>query len=310
MATSRRPRKGECITIQNLTDRRQSIFDTEGILGTPGKRFDIEAYQTMDVEADLAGLFLTHRPNAVQEYVPAQIPDKPNDPKVWIANGTGNPFLPDTVKVSRIVKGERVDIEIPNPVKRPQIVMRTMHGGFEKVGNSGNEETRPKQSLRFEFPPYRRFYVSRTYAEWNIERDTVAEAHHQGKIRVCAAPRPFEPNNSWPLEHLQVYARLLGIGDVGKRPDIIGKDESEYANEDEVNEARDVLARALFFTLLDDIGTPNELDFKNALRAHHEALEAQRKAKEKEAKRVTPPPVPTKATAQEQPAHATTGASM
>jgi hypothetical protein len=245
------------------------VFDTEGEVGTPGVRYDLEAFQVKEMEEDLGILFLDQRPRIVVEYVPAAIPVRDGEVKVWIANGTGNPFLPPKVTLTRVEKGETKKYEVDNPVAKPHMVKRTMHGGFKFVKKG--ERTEALQPLTFEFPPFRRFLVSISFATWHLQRDAAQELHHHGKMRPCVAPRDYEPNSTWPLADLQAYARLLEPPQLIGREDLMGLEEEEYETPEKVNQAREILANALFFVLLDDINTPKKKDFQLYLEKVKEA---------------------------------------
>lgn len=280
MAKSRRPNKGQLKEIQNNTNRRQSVFDSDGVAGDEGTRYDIEPYDVKTVPKKVADIFLRDRAQYVSEYIPAPIPRKEGDPDVWLANATGSPFYPKTVTVERIVKGERTAVDVENPLAKAAPIRRTMMGGFEVIPTEDGQDKMPwpKPNLVFDFPPFRRLPVSFTYANWNIERDMRQLDHHRGKLVTCAKPRDFEPNDSWSLTMLQAYAECLGVDEFRNYPEMLGKNEDEYDHPDELDAARELLLRALYFVLLEDVLGPTEQDF-NAYLSLFEAR--QKKPQEK-----------------------------
>lgn len=279
MAKSRRPRKGDLVEVQNNSNLRQSVFDTEGDIGEPGLRYDVEPYQVKTVHVKLANMLLSQRAKYITKYTPTPIPKKAGDEDVWLANATGSPFYPDTVKVERIVKGERVMVDVKNPLKEPSPIRRTMHGGFDIIETEdGNDKmTWPKPHLVFDFPPFQRHPVSASYAEWNLQRDFNQVEHHQGKMRLCAEPRDYEPNDSWSLTMLQAYVECLGTQEFlpQERQHLLGRDEESYDSPDELESARSTLQKCLYFVLLDDVMAPSQADFE----AYVETFVARKKAR-------------------------------
>lgn len=263
MTKSRRPRKGETEIIQNLTNKRQSVFDTEGVIGEPGLRYDIEPYDVKTVHKKLASLFWEVRAKYVIKYTPAPIPRKEGEAMVWLANATGNPLLPDEVSIDRVEKGEHVQVMIDNPLKKVHPIHRVMHGGFSiiKTKDGTDKMTWPKPHPVFDFPPFQRLPVSATYARWNIERDQRQLEQYQGQLIECAEPRDFEPNDSWSLTQLQAYVECLGTQELVKAPHLFGDDEESYEDREQLERVKTMLLRALFFILLDDIEVPTETDY-------------------------------------------------
>jgi len=264
MAT-RRPAKGGTKSVRNLTPKVQSVFDKDGATGEAGLRYDLQPHDVREYPVALADLFLQDRAKYVVEYEPVEIPSKHGEEKVWIANATGNPMLPEKIWATRVEKGKVIPIEIPNPLRVERVLSRIMQGDWTVVASDdgSGKESRPGPQLRFDFPPFKRFYVSRTYAEWNLRRDATQEEHMRGQLIECAEPRDFEPNDSWSLTRLQAYVECLGYHPLLAREDLIGQPESTYPNRDAVEKAKNTLLRALFFSLLEDISVPDESSFES-----------------------------------------------
>jgi hypothetical protein len=101
-------------TIQNVTGVVQKIIFEDRIE-------TILPYATRDVPIELAIAFRARRPGHVIEYTPAIVPAPlPGESMVWLANATGNPWLPKKLVEKVVRKGEEQAIELDNPLREPR----------------------------------------------------------------------------------------------------------------------------------------------------------------------------------------------
>jgi hypothetical protein len=256
-------------TIQNLTDVAQKVIWDDRIEV-------LQPYSTREVSRGLAMAFIERRAGYVVEYVPAVVPSPvEGDARVWIANATGNPFLPKKLFDKVVRKGVETIIELDNPLCTPVAITHMMSQSqivqpAPRDPNSMESVNLPRLPVRI--PPFQRIMVGQTVANWLIRRDQQQARHHIGKLVTCDQPADYEPNDTWPLDEIREYACF--IDDVKFRRDhsewgdVLGPAENELNGEAAVLDAKITLLHKLFFTLIDRrFAKPSRGDMKTWLAA-------------------------------------------
>lgn len=258
------------VTLHNISPYVQSVIDARGAVGIAGQRYDLPPQHIQAMHPDLAGMFLDKCGRYVVRYVPSSIPVVQGEPTVWIANCTGNPFLPKTVYAKRMKKGEEIDVEVDNPNGKPRVIRETMKGGQRTVlGETGQDEAKESVNLCpiiFEFAPFTERPVSRSYASWLLRRDDMRDDGWRGSLREVGAPREYRPNETWDLPTLQSFVRCMEAKEILERPDLFGKTLNEYADNGDgitkMNEDRIRLAQSIWFVLLEEARfSPTRVEF-------------------------------------------------
>lgn len=225
-----------------------------------GKRFTLTAHEVRPVALDVAEAFLAQRGKFVQVYVPAHIPARVGEATVWIANATGNPFKPERLPRSRVnrLTSQEEFYEIPNPLRVARPVEFDMNKEQKVAKNrDGVNESFSFPPERVKIPPTTRVPVPLTVAEWLLRRDGQMLEENQGSLVQCRAPTDFEPNMSWTLDEMLLYAELMDDATPWKR---------FIPNKGDEHDKKLALHKVLFFRLIDE--TYNTLDrafFQNAL---------------------------------------------
>jgi len=278
----RKARKDEgWIQLENHSEMPQHVYDGEGV------RFTIPEFEVRIFPRDVAAQFLTERQRFVQKFIPVAIPQKEGMPNAWVANMTGNPFLPSEVEVNRVLHGELTKIQVANPVKTPQ----TLNFEFGRDQTTIKMEDDPNGDdvinhppYKFRLPPYQRHKVPADIAMWMQERDGNQDDVHQGKVRLVRAPAVdgFEPNETWDYDDVRIYAAL--IDDKSIDVDVEYPPEKSLA-EDAVPKAKDGLLRALFFRIVDErFALPTRTAFTRAKDGLLKRAEAAAEAKPEDKK--------------------------
>jgi hypothetical protein len=253
------------MTIQNLSNVIQKVIYSDKIE-------IIQPYGMRDVPRALGIYFLEKRPGIVIEYTAAVIPEiGANEKWAWVANVTGNPFLPKKVYERIVRKNEEKVTELDNPLALPtplsyymaqsQIVQQA-----PKDPNSTECLNLPKKLVRI--PPYKRIMVGERTAEWMLRRDQQQLRHHVGKVILCEAPSDFEPNESWHLNDIRDYAVYVDSdvfrNDHPEFGDVLGPDEQSIGLNDQVMlDTKIQLLHKLFFRIVDPAyAKPSEHEFK------------------------------------------------
>lgn len=216
--------QSEVLHLINDSRVPQSVIDTS-LPNAP--RYELQPFTSQPFPRRIGELFLSKCSHAVRRYSPVKLPGgDPDDPTVYIANMTGNPFLPATIKVQRVHKGEHISVEVENPLRKATVVRHEMSRG-QKIGQNPKDpgemtfSNQPK--IPVVIPAGVRLPASRGVAEWILLRDARQEERHMGKIIEARAPGAFEPNETWPLQDLLLYAATLDsssamAAEIGKVP--------------------------------------------------------------------------------------------
>jgi hypothetical protein len=128
--------------------------------------------------------------------------------RMWLFNATGDPDVPKTVTVRRIVNRRNEDVEIDNPLAKPKVVSRKYHRG-QKPGKdrAGQDCWIPLGSSIKEMWPYTRVSFPKPVADWMLSQDSYLEV--SGEIKRAREPSSFEPNKDWDYDDLRVYAGII-----------------------------------------------------------------------------------------------------
>lgn len=213
-----------------------------------GKRYVMTAQEIRFWPKDVATAFLTQRGRYVQVYKAVYIPPSPGEDLVWLANVTGNPFLPETLTKTRFdrQRGFEESFEIPNPKRTAAPLEFEMQAQqIIKEGKYGYKESWSMPPKRIKIPPRTRIPCPRSTAEWLIRRDSQMGEDRAGSLIECRAPSGFEPNESWSLEDTLIYAEMVDSQRNWKK--LVPKDGSSEAEKQIA-----ILTGWLFYRLVDE----------------------------------------------------------
>jgi hypothetical protein len=263
----------EYATLENISDIRQWI--TYGDDEDSAVMYELPPYGVLDFPLEVAREFLMRRPQCVRVYEPVKLPEpKDGEPLVYIANMTGSPFLPETVQVALVQRGGKmVDELIPNPLRIPHVVSYTMQG--EQIIQPCRHDPSSKESLNMpsrvvSIPPFRRFKLGMTLADWLLRRDAAQIPGLTGALSLVGAPRSYEAQPDWRLYELQAYAVRVDLDTFSRHDPVFGpmmsRHEEDYEDLDELKNVREKLWQALWFRCLDERrGTPTKLEHRQMI---------------------------------------------
>ena len=189
------------VTLKNNTGVPQSVV-------FKGQQIILDADAQKSFDSDVAEHFLSNRSPLV-----SKVEEKPDayetgTEMVWLANFTGNKDLPETVSVKMWASGRWTWADVPNPLREPYVVERFMDGGMrEYTAKDGAPEAHNLAKTRFRLPPFTRRLYPKNLAQWSLRRDAVSES--RGSIVKSRAPSMFEPTESWNLDDVRGYMRLI-----------------------------------------------------------------------------------------------------
>lgn len=247
--------ENDVVKLQNTTEIEQSIYHN-------GRRYSLPAQTMEPFPREIAMRFLEERAQYVCVFVPSSVPRAlENEGLVYVANMSGNPFAPPKVTVTRYYKGTEELIEIDNPMRIPRVIRHQMGIGQVYL-DAENGEPDEKESINrprvlIAIPPYSRIPVPLHVAEFLYGRDSRQEPHMRGTILPARPPVLFEPNETWPLDDVRLYAGLMdphsfaAFLDKTKSVNAI-LSEAEYKGDGvRIDDARRRMLNALFFRLVD-----------------------------------------------------------
>ncbi len=256
------------IVLQNTSSTPQHVYFDD-------KRWTLYGLQTLPFPKEIAEVFLQERSKYVHKYVASPVPRIQGAMEVWMANVTGNPFLPETVKVWRKIKGEMTELEKPNPLRTPVPVIEYISGGqiIRQGEEAADDISVNLPKIKVELPPFTRLLVPAPYADRILERDGMGSDGWAGKVMLCREPSAFEPNETWAFDDVRLYAMLLDVDTFGslvdpKSKNCMFKQENAYKDAKGAKQANLILELKhklldmVFFRLVDDrFAYPSKAEF-------------------------------------------------
>tara|TARA_Y100000310_G_scaffold330333_1_gene401785 strand:- start:7 stop:930 length:924 start_codon:yes stop_codon:yes gene_type:complete len=241
------------VTLRNNTGVPQSIV-------VKGRQVVLDAKAEGSFDEDIAKKFIENRSPLVS--VVEESPDIYADSSdmVWIANFTGNEDLPEVINVKQWASGRWVHADVPNPKREARVIERYMDLGMQGyTARDGVFEMNNLPKTRFRLPPYTRRLFPKNLASWSLQRDSIGDL--RGSIVKSRAPTAFEPDESWSLDDVRGYLRLIDphakvgpsqlevIEKAAKDPEAVRAGDSGMAAY--VRDAKKTVLRRLFFRVAD-----------------------------------------------------------
>lgn len=238
----------DMVKLENRSTKIRTIYET----GT-GVAYNIGPGVTPFPEK-IANQFLAEFPGDILIYHQVDIPTFAGDPIVWIANATGNPFVsPKEILVN--------DKTYPHPLRDPRPLSWVMHRDqIPRVSDSGPYDEN-QVPVTIVLPAFERLPVSKRVADFVLQRDAWAQwltPPGNGRVVLCRAPTSFEPNITWSIADMRLYAKMMN-------PEFFTKArmESEFPPEQEYRGEKDKIAQGkrklfehLFHMLISDDFSP------------------------------------------------------
>ena len=108
--------------------------------------------------------------------------------------------------------------------------------------------------VQIQLRPYERQLVSISFARWFHNRASFQPPHKQGNIRICRGPSEFEPNPTWSLNDMLLYANMVDEGFFTKEKIAheFGDEKQWEGKPDELHNHIVKLWQFLFHRLVDD----------------------------------------------------------
>ncbi len=233
------------VALENLSDVEQYAWGSDNL------RHSIQPKAIVSRPTEIAGLFLNQVGKYVRKYVPFSIPEIPGEPKLWVANVTGNPAIPKEVTFKYTNKKTGVEewLKKPHPHAPPiTISYRMQQGSAPAIDGEGKESSVNLPSVLIKFPSASRYPVSKSIANWLVnEMDAMQETDCVGRLVFCRGPSEFEPNDSWDYDDVRLYVSLMGSVPLDVKKVFPPSNQLKNGTD----EKKEQLLNALFFYLID-----------------------------------------------------------
>jgi hypothetical protein len=201
----------ELVMIRNRSNKERSAYvnvngKDERFCCLPGR---IEAFPR-----PVAEILLKMHQGALQAHHPQTITYDSGLGKTWIANGTGNPYLPETLTVQtadekKIKEGIKWE-EIVNPLRAPTSLSWEIRASesWVPIGEHGHETVfRPPPTV-LNLYPYTRITVDKRIANWILGRDNNSPEFERGRIVLAKPKADFEPEQDWSIQDLALWCKI------------------------------------------------------------------------------------------------------
>lgn len=247
----------DSVLLENLSNLEQHVWDDQG------SRHTLPARAILARSPQVAELFLKNNAKFVRQHTRVAVPEIPGEPKIWLANMTGNPAAQKELTVAQQDRktGLTVYFKKPNPLATATTIKYKMGRGQEPARDMDGKETALNlPPIKVVFPPHHREPVSMTYANWLLMMDDQQEDDCRGRLVRCREPQEFEPSLDWSYDDLRLYAQLLDVGiDLKKAHPV------KTALKSSQEEAVERLYEALWFYVVDpQYSLPNKTGFEKA----------------------------------------------
>jgi hypothetical protein len=234
------------VQVLNDSGVEKTIYET----GT-GVRYTIAAHTVLPVPENVAQQFLGSHPRYCKIFKPVEIPHIDSDERVWIANMTGSPFVAATFEV---YQGDDKPPKVyQNLLFKAQPLTFTWYRGQENIGTPEEPFYKNVPPITIEVLPFRRDPYPKRIADWLVQRCQTAPFPYTNLLREVRAPSDFEPNETWSLADMRLYASMID-------PEFFTRDflnekfprEESIKDPSRVGEIKQLLYQYLFFRLVDD----------------------------------------------------------
>jgi len=239
-------------TLRNSSNRPQPIV-------YEGMKFELKPLEERSFEVAVADKFLIDCAPTVKEVdekdIGGTFQAKAVEEQIWIANMTGNPDASETIvdKVYDTRMRTWATQTGDNPKKPARPVVRKMKGNMQEyTSRSGHAEAFNLFPATIEIPPFKRRLLPKNIAVWMLTRDGNHDKHNRGTIIRSRAPSNFEPDDSWELDDMRAYLRLMDdSAEIGPSETHLS---AEYGTEDidyYIHAAKVLCLKRLHFRLAD-----------------------------------------------------------
>lgn len=201
-------KKNQLKTVKNKTSIAQTIV-------VNGRPITLREKEERSFVSEVADKFLAEcKPYVVEvsDHLGAVQEDKLVRDTVWVANVTGDPDAPPTIKRRKFENKRWGDEEVPNPKAEPLDLVRFIDGGMvEYTTKDGVLEAKNMGKQEIRINAFKRIELPALIANWFLQRDGNQDVPMRGCAIRSRAPSNFEPDMGWDLDQMRRYLKLVDI---------------------------------------------------------------------------------------------------
>lgn len=201
----------DMVTLRNLTKQELPVPGTAGelVFGAAGSE-RAEIALTPEMADTVIAVYGKKRFEVVDVgSIAATFVPKEKPKTVWVANVTGNPDAPATVKAGKMKNrqtGLIEEVTVENVNRQPRTIHMEMIGEQGKYTDKhGNDQGYTKFPKIIEIPPYQRRELEAHVGSWIVRRDNMAPPHERGAVIKSRDHVDFEPSVDWSIDELHEY---------------------------------------------------------------------------------------------------------
>lgn len=222
------------VRLKNLTPVEQSIF-------VGNRRVVLESFAEKDFEETVGNAFLQACDGLVEEVAEVAEPGAaymadPDTGLIWLANLTGDPDAPKTIKrKKRLPRGEWEWVDDPNPLAEAIDVVRELDGGMREYDTADGLMADNIGKSEIRIPKYGRKPFPKDIANWMLQRDANAgwiSPNHRGRIGISRPKSTFEPDMGWALDDMRCYLTMLDRNAVVGPKESVVKEQAAATGQD------------------------------------------------------------------------------
>lgn len=233
------------IEIENVSSVSQSwICD--------GQQYSLAANEAQVFEERIALAALDQLSGSIQE-----VPDLVNTTDtsgsetkfVWVANMTGDPLQPATIRIpthfSRQNGGWQYD-NVENPLHVSRTLKREYSRGMQEYTTKNGVYAKNLAPIPITVPPFKRVLLEADIARWFLRRDGQGGIGNRAKAIISRPKSDTEPNVTWSLNKIVSWVNFMEP----TRGKLL-KTEEECKDEKELRKAKTEALKHAFFICAD-----------------------------------------------------------
>lgn len=182
-----------------------------------GRQITLAPYVEERMDEILADVFIARCSPVVEEVIEeADLPfDTESDENIWIANVTGHPDYPATIKSKTLQNKKWVESTAPNP----SAVAHPVHFEYDEgqkpyTGRDGSYLTLNMPKTDIVLPPFKRKAFRKDIGNWMLRQEGANVKYTEFSPAIIKSRKPslYEPAMDWNLDEINAFLLCISSG--------------------------------------------------------------------------------------------------